>query len=102
MKRLPGLGAGHGDSADFVRVLAADGAVEVVENSFVRDDGGFVGEGFVDGAGSSGVDEYLGHFDEGVGIDTEGQHLTGAARTLVAKAKVEHGEVTAILDDERV
>ena len=79
LRGSPGFGAGYGDSADFVGILAADGAVEVVEDSIVSDHGGFMGEGFVDGAGCAGVDEYLGDFDEGVGIDAEGEQLTGTA-----------------------
>jgi hypothetical protein len=57
---LPGFGAGYGDAACLVGPFAGDRAVEVVERAVVIDDGGFVGEGLVDGAGGAGVDEDLG------------------------------------------
>ena len=49
---------------DLVRVFAGDGAVEVVEGALMVDDGGFMGVGLIDGAGSAGVDEYLGDLGE--------------------------------------
>ena len=48
LSRLPQAGAGDGDAADLVGILAGDGAVEVVERAIVVDDRGLVGEGLVD------------------------------------------------------
>ena len=68
----------------------------------MRDHRGFVGEGFVNAAGWAGVDEDLGDFDEGIGIDAEGKHLARATWTLVAEAEVEHREVDSVLNNEWV
>ena len=102
MVELPGLGASYGYASGFVGPLAADRAVKVIERIFVCDDGGFVSEGFVDAAGGSGVDEDFGDFGEGVGIGAESEEFAGAAWTLVVEAKVEHGEVAAVLHDEGI
>src|SRR6185437_584462 len=94
---LPRSGAGYGDASGLVRILTGDCAVEVIEHALVGDDGGLVGEGFVDAVRRSGVDQYLRYFDEGVRIDAERKHLAGAAGTLIVEAEIKHGEVAAVL-----
>jgi len=63
------------------------------------DDGWFVGEGLVDGAGCAGVDEDVGDFGEVERVVAEGEHLAGAAGALIAEAEVEHGVLAAVFDD---
>lgn len=59
-------------------------------------------KGFVDAAWRADVNEDLGNFDEGDGINTKREEFAGSAGTLISEAEVEHRIITAVLHDEWV